>query len=203
MQPTVATDLEVCNLALDILKEGQITSLDEDRSAARWMKRNYPIMRNMVMTTHIWKFAMFRAKLDEDAEPPDFEWAHRFRKPADCLRVLPLRVGGRIDGYLIPHQVEGDYILTNAPAPLYVRYLRCVTNPAEFPPLFVDALAGKLAERIAHKLTGKMSMVELGAAQYKEALMLAASIDSAEGSHAQQYATAYDEARYYAPAADY
>ncbi len=40
-------------------------------------------------------------------------------------------------------------------------------------------------------------MVELMKLDYREALTMAASIDAAEGTHADQYATTYDDARYY------
>lgn len=203
MVPTVTSEVEVCNLALDMLKEAPMADMDENRAASRWMKRNFEPIRNLVTMSHIWKFAMFRDELPADPEPPAFEWSYRYRKPSDCLRVLPLRVGGWMNGPLIPHQVENDFILTNAPPPLKVRYLRIVRDPALWPPTFVDAVAAKLGERAAHVLTGKQSMVELCAARFREAATLAASIDAAEGSHAEQYATTYDAARYYAPYSEY
>jgi len=203
MTPTVATELEVANMALDMLKEAPITSLEQGTSPARWMQRNFKTARNMVMTTHIWKFAMKRATLAEDPTPPEFEWERQYRKPDDCFRVLPLRVGGALNGRLIPHQVEGDFILTNAGSPLYIRYLSVVEDPTLWPPLFVEAVACKLAARAAHFITGKQSMQELAEAKFKEAMTLAASIDSSEGTHAAQYATMYDDARYYNSLGDY
>jgi hypothetical protein len=194
---TVTTDLEVCNLALDILKESPITSLEENRTPARWMSRNFVPIRNMVLISHIWKFAMARASLAEDPVKPDFEWDHKFRKPSDCLRVIPLRVGGTLNGRLIPHVVEGDFILTDAGAPLLIRYLKVIADPALWPPLFVDAVATKLAARAAHFITGKQAMAELANVLHKEAIIMAASMDGAEGTHAAQYATAYDDVRYY------
>jgi hypothetical protein len=193
---TVVTDLEICNMALDFVKETPITSLDEDRTAARWMKRNYKPVRNIVLTTIPWKFAMKRAMLPEDPEKPAFEWDKRFRKPNDCMRVLHLRYQGRMNGALIPHQVEGDFILTNAGAPLPIRYISLIDDVARWTPMFCDAVAYKLAARIAHLLTGKQSMVEMNNVMFRETLTLAASIDAAEGSVAVQYATTYDLARH-------
>jgi hypothetical protein len=194
---TVTTDTEVANIALDMVKEATITDLDENRAAARWMKRNFIPTRNLVLTSHVWKFAMKRAEIPEDPTPPDFEWSHRYPKPSDCFRVLPLRVGGTLDGRVIPHQVEGNFILTSTTSPLKIRYISEVANIAEWPAPFVWAVASRLAAGIAHTLTGKMAMVELSLSQFREALALAASLDSAEGSHAQQYATDYNDARYY------
>ncbi len=197
MTPTVTTDVEVCNLALDMVKEAPINNLDENRAAARWMKRNFVPTRNYCLNLQVWKFAMTRAELPADPDAPEFEWNRRFKKPTDCFRVLPLRDGGRMNGRLIPHQVEGDYILTNAAAPLKVRYIRVVDNPAEWPTHFVELVATRLALGIAHFMTGKTSMIELLNARHAQAAQMAASLDSAEGSHAAQYATEYDDARYY------
>ena len=194
---TVTTDVEVCNMALDMIKEATITALNENRAAARWMNRNFIPVRNIVLTTHVWKFAMRRASVAEDPAPPAFEWSHRYAKPSDCMRVLPLRVGGTLNGRTIPHQVEGDFILTSAASPLKIRYISTVSNIAEWPAPFVWAVASKLAAGISHTLTGKLSMVEISEARFREALTMAASLDSAEGTHAQQYATDYADARYY------
>lgn len=194
---TVKSDVEVVNLALDMVKEAPVASLDENRTAARWMKRNFTPIVNEVMMAHIWKFAMTRAELPADATAPAFEWTYRYKKPSDCLRILPLRYGGTLNGRLIQHVVEGDYILTNAPAPLKIRYLAVQPNVAKWPPTFVKAVACKLAHGVAHVLTGKQALVEMIKDDYREALSFAASVDSSEGSHADQYATEYDDARYY------
>lgn len=200
---TYQSELEVMNRALDFLREAPITSADENRHPAKWMKRNFKAVRNQVMTTHIWKFCMERATLTPDATAPAFEWTYRYLKPADCLRVLPLRVGGRLNGVLIPHIIEGDYILTNAPPPLYIRYVKLIDTVAKWPPLFVNAVAAKLAEELAPSLTGKQSAAEAMSVKFQQTLSLAASVDSAEGTHAEQYATDYDAARYYYIGSDY
>jgi hypothetical protein len=194
---TVTTEVEVANLALDLVKEAPITSFDENRAPARWMARNFKPVSRMVLTTHIWKFAMKRAVLPADNSPPAFEWRYQYRKPPDALRVLPLRYGGQLNGRLVPHVVEGDFILTDLPAPIQIKYLAAKDNVAEWPPVFVEAVAAKLAARIAHFMTGKQSMVEVNEALFRQALQMAVSIDGAEGTHSNQYATTYDDARYY------
>jgi hypothetical protein len=194
---TATTDVEVCNLALDLVKEAPILNFEENRFAARWMKRNFVPVVNMLMAKHVWKFAMTRAALPELSDAPAFEWRHQYRKPEDCLRVLPLREGGTLNGRLISHVVEGDLILTNATGPLLVRYLAAKHNPAEWPAPFVEAATTRLAAGIANMMTGKQSLVEVLTVTHERALAAAVSIDSAEGTHAEQYATAYDDARYY------
>jgi hypothetical protein len=194
---TITTDVELANLALDKVKEAPITDLSENRAAARWMNRNIGPITNMVMNAQIWKFAMERTVLSEDPTPPTFGWNHRHQKPADCFRVLPLRVNGLLNGRLIPHVVEGDYILSNVSGDLKVRYLKEVTDYSAWPVHFVNAVACKLAADIAHYLSGKQSMKETLDVDYQQALAFAASLDAAEGTHAEQVANDYADARYY------
>jgi hypothetical protein len=194
---TLNTDVEVANLALDMVKEAPITDMNENRAASRWMNRNFVPTRNLVLTAHVWKFAMKRAEIAASATAPAFEWKYAYPKPEDCLRVLPLRQNGLMNGRLIPHAVEGSDILTNATSPIRIRYISVVENVAEWPIHFVEAVAARLAAGIAHTLSGKTTMVEISEQRYRAALTMAASIDSAEGTHAQQYATDYDDARWY------
>jgi hypothetical protein len=197
MTPTVTTDVEVANLALDMVKEAPITSMDDNRAAAKWMKRNFIPARNFMLNKQSWKFAMKRDELAEDATAPAFEWTRRYKKPADCFRVLPLRFEGKLNGRLVPHQVEGDYILTNAAAPLRVRYIKTIDNVAEWPAHFVEAMATMLAFRISSYLTGKMAMAEALKQEYATAMQVALSMDASEGTHEQQVANTYDDARFY------
>ena len=93
MVPTVSTPVEVANLALDMVKEAPITDMDENRAAARWMKRNFVPTRNYVLNTQVWKFAMTRASLPEDPTPPEFEWKRRLRNPRTAFVSCPCGTG--------------------------------------------------------------------------------------------------------------
>ena len=194
----INSEVEIANMALDLIKEAPINSFNDDRAASKWMDRNYDIYRDIVLVAHPWKFATARKLLPEDTTKPDFEWTSRYKKPTDCLRVMPLRYEGRINGRLIPHEVEGEYILCNLAGGIKTRYIRRVTNVSEYDtaPLFIAALSAKLAASLAFWMTGREKMVDFAQAQFKEIMVQAQWIDSAEGSHAEQYANAYDDVRY-------
>ena len=194
----VNSEVEIANMALDLVKEAPINSFQDDRAPARWMDRNYALYRDVVLTSHIWKFAMSRAILAEDTTKPDFGWITRYRKPADCLRVLPLRFQGTMNGMLIPHEVEGEWILTSTVGPLRIKFIRRVTNVSEYDgaPLFIQALAAKLAASMAFWMTGREKIVDFANVQFKEAITMAQYIDSAEGTEPEQYANAYDLPRH-------
>lgn len=173
----------LCNLALDYLDEANIVSFDSDTSTvARWLRRNFWPTAWSLMRKHPWNFAIGRAQLAAAATAPAFGWTYAYDLPADCLRVLPLAVGGVENGRQIPYKVEGTQILTNAPAPLLVRYMRRIENAGLFDQQFCDVLTVNLAQKIAHFVTGKASYAQqLG--QMLQGLMADAQmIDALEGT---------------------
>jgi hypothetical protein len=190
------TDIQVANIALDWLKEGAISSFDDDRPSGRWMNRNFKIVRDMTIALTPWRFAVHRNQLPEAMPKPEFEYQYAYIKPSDCLRVMPLRQGGYKDGALIRYSVEGDRILTNAPPPLKVRCIMRIEDATKWSPLFIDVFSLQLALRLGNWLTGKETFVARIASAYKESLTTAMFIDTAEGYAEDQVASYYDDVRY-------
>jgi hypothetical protein len=191
------TDVDVANVSLDLLKETAITSFDDDRVTGRWMKRNYAIVRDMVLAANPWRFAVERVELPEASVAPIFGYQHKYAKPTDSLRILPLRYLGEKNGRLIEHSVEGGFILTNASAPLRVRYIKRVVDATLFSPLFIDAFTLNMAVRLTSLLTGKAAVLTELKNSYKEAMTQAMFVDSAEGTSENTTGSVYDDVRYF------
>ena len=78
---TVSTEVEICNLALDRVKEAPINAIDgtDNRAAARWMGRNFATVRDMTLAQFPWRFAVSRAQIANTVTPaPEFGWTNRF-----------------------------------------------------------------------------------------------------------------------------
>jgi hypothetical protein len=176
------SDTEICNMALDLLEEAPIDSINDDRSVARWFKRNFWPAAWTLMRRHPWNFALSRAKLTTLATAPAFGFANAFAIPADCLRVLPLSADGTENGREVPFKVEGDVILTDADAPLTLRYISRVASTGLFDNHFADALAANLAMKASHFITGKQSYAERMGQMFQAALADAEIIDALEGT---------------------
>lgn len=175
------TETEIYNCVLDRLAEESILSTTDEKAVARWLNRNYPLQRDVLLQRHTWNFAIKRTKLAETPETPAFEWRHQYIIPDDCLRVLPLTSDGRRNSPPAPFIVENRYILTNLGAPLPVRYIFRQTNVATFTPVFIDLLAQILAANFSHWLTGKASFAKQLTDISSIAFLEAARIDSLEG----------------------
>lgn len=56
-------DVDVANLALDILREAPITSFTDGTPEANWLARNYATARDAELREHPWRFALKRKKI--------------------------------------------------------------------------------------------------------------------------------------------
>lgn len=191
------TDVDVANVSMDLLKENVISSFDDDKVVGRWMKRNFGIVRDIVLALNAWRFATDREAIAAAATPPAFGYSYKYARPDNTIRILPLRYLGELNGRLIPHSVEGNFILTDAPAPLKVRFIKRVEDATLWSPLFIDAFSMNMALRLAPLLTGKAGLITDLRAAYKETLTQAMFIDSAEGTAANTTGFEYDDIRYF------
>ncbi len=190
------SEVAVYNMALDMLDEGPVTSPTDDTRPARLLARNYAQTRDEVLRAHPWNFATKRASLPTLSEKPAFGWQRAFELPTDCLRVLPLTVDGCLNGNPVAHEIEGRRLLSDASAPLRVRYIHRVINPGEFDPLFARALSARLAVYVGHVITGKQSYVERISGLYRDVLLEARRTDALEGTPQAPLGEDWIEARY-------
>lgn len=181
--------LDLYNMALDLLKEEQLTSINEVTAPAQWLNRNYGQQRDYLMSRHWWKFAMGRASLAVDPTAPAFGWSYRYHQPNDILRLYPLTVDGELNSAMLAYEIEGDYILTDYPPQLKVRYIRREQTEGNWSNLFCEVLAIRLANKMAHWMTGKENMVATLSNLYRAELDDAERLDCLQ-AHGQDY---YDD----------
>lgn len=196
--PTVNSDVEVAQLACDLLKESPVASLSDTTPTGRWMKRNFVPSRNMVLAKTPWSFACTRATIPVDPTPPAFGWSYMYSLPRTCIRPLPLRVNGEMNGKLIPYQSEAGYLLTNQSVKIYLRYIQEAEDVSMWSPLFVEALSTLLALRASQWITGKASYTQAMSIAYEKAITEAMLVNGAEGTAANTTGSAYDDSRYLA-----
>lgn len=147
------SEVSICNAALIHLGQDNITALTDGNKRARICNQRYQPIRDRLLRSHPWRFAITRTNLAADAATPEYTWAYQYEQPVDSLRVLNLK-----DPY-IPWIKEGSKILTNEAAPLYIRYIRTVTNPTQFDASFVELLSVELAISMCITLTNNRKLI--------------------------------------------
>lgn len=174
------SEVAIANMAATALDERFITSLDQGTTLATFVASQFGYVRDEMLRVYPWAFAKKRAALAADPVAPEFGYRYQYRLPADCLRLLPVRTGGRVDGAPVEYELESGFILTNEPAPLRVRYIRRVVVPTEFDALFARAMGMKLALLAAHRVTGKASYMDRVSGMLAQAMSDAFLVDSQE-----------------------
>lgn len=167
----MASEVDICNLALQRLGAATISSLTDDSKNARECNRVYDHARDSELRAHPWSFARKRASLAADSTDPSFGYAKRYAVPADFLRLMPQNGRNPNDGSTPQDdlQIESGYILTDDGAPLKIVYIRQVTDPNDFDQLFVDLLVARIARDICETITQSNKKLEIAQALYDAA----------------------------------
>jgi hypothetical protein len=164
----MASSVEICNDALQLLGQTRIVLLTDNNVGARACANAYDSSRQSELRAHRWAFAITRAQLPESATPPAFGRAHSYPLPTGCLRLLPP----------YPEQdfnsrdwiIEGRAIYTNDAAPLNIRYIDDIVDPNLMDVLFQRALSAAIALQICEELTQSNTKNERARAVYIDAI---------------------------------
>ena len=92
----MASVVDICNSALNMIGASNILALTEDSKAARICNQRYTFVRDSVFRSHPWNCLIRRVSLTPDSETPEFDFSHQYTLPTDpfCLRVLRLEDAG-------------------------------------------------------------------------------------------------------------
>lgn len=179
----MASQTDICNIALQKLGAGKITSISEDSRIARACSVAYTHCLEAELRAHPWRFAISRATLAADATEPEWGKDNSFELPTDCLRLLaPYPEMNYND---LDFEIEGRKIYTNESAPLYVRYIAQVTDTSLMDSTFREVLACRMALQMSEDLTQSNAKAATIAAQYKDALAQARRTNAIESIAAQ------------------
>jgi hypothetical protein len=168
--------IDIINRALAKLGEPPISSLEGDRKSARLAASIYDNVLGAEISAHAWHFAKTRQTLAALAEKPAFGWDFQYRLPPEALRVLeagPWPQGVTLDfvgGDTAAFTLEGDRILSDHGPALNLIYLRRVTDPGLYPPLFTETLAARLAAEMCESITGSSGKKEGAWGEYRAAV---------------------------------
>ncbi len=175
----IQSKVAICNKALRHLGAAQILSLDQAGREADLCAGAYPEARNEILAAHNWSFAAKRASLAPLGPAGQGEtFSLAYRLPVDCLAVRRLTPDR-------PYTLRsGGVLLTNA-APARALLTVVVDDPSRYPPLFVEALARRLAAALAVPLLNSARMEEVMSRRAQEALEAARIIDAVEDGEAE------------------
>ena len=171
------TPTDIANMALGLLTEAPIDSLDDDDRSARMLRLHYETTRAAELLKRVWAFAILTAEVD-GVETGDPAYPYSFTLPANCLRPLPPTHDGDPAGVALDFRAEGDALLMRTGGARRIRYIGNLIDPGDWNALFTEVFAAALAIKIAHSVTGKASMIEVAQGAYDRAVREARRVNA-------------------------
>lgn len=176
------SEVDICNLALQHLKQKPITSIDPpatqvENLCSLW----YHQIRQETLRSHPWNFALARVQITPDATDPDFGYEHRYELPSDWLRYI-----GRYDDFNVllsgEYDIEGGFYLFSGEddEAINLRYITDFTDVAGMDALFRGLFAVNLAIVLAPNFSGSEARVTTLLALQKDMRAMATAIDGQE-----------------------
>ena len=178
----MASIVDMCNSALNLLGASNISSLTEDNKNARLCNQRFSSLRDRVFRSHNWNCLITRVQLAQDSTAPVVEYAYAYTIPANCLRVLAIH-NGTTDSIKsnLDYKVEGRKILTGE-STVYLIYIAVDTDPNTYDTYLREAIIHQLAADLCYAITNNSTLATKYLTKADEILREARFIDSTENS---------------------
>lgn len=163
---------QIANAALRRLGVERINSINDDNKRANLLNDLFPLVRNELLETGFWNFAIKRAQLSKNSGGPEFGWRNSFALPSDYIRMYRIDStkfkggSGSLPEFFatsFAHNpafaIEGSELLTDLDN-VYCIYTSRETDTSKYSSGFVKALYLKLAAEAAYSLTQDRGLAE-------------------------------------------
>ena len=196
----MASEIEICNLALSHLGSYTINSLLDASQEARKCKLYYPYARDFVLRNFPWNFAEKRINLAEVSGVTPIGYDYAYQYPSDCLKARKIYnevSGGNPIDFIInaTDDLIDKLIYTNEQAAILI-YTAKITDPNLFDSVFINALSYRLASDIAIALTKKANLQQMMLQLYTQYMSMAQTANASESKDTTQYENPFIAARF-------
>ena len=178
----MASTVDICNSALNLLGASTISALTDDSKNARLCNQRYEPVRNRVFRGHAWNCLHKRVQLAQNSTAPVVEYSNAYALPSDCLRVLKIH-NGTTDSIAsaLDYKLEGRNIVTDE-GTIYLIYIALVTDPNEYDVYLQESISHQLAADIAYAVTNNATLANNYMTRADERLREARFIDATENA---------------------
>ena len=178
----MASVVDMCNSALNLLGASTISALTDDSKNARLCNQRYDSVRNRVFRSHAWNCLHKRVQLAQNSTAPVVEYDYAYLLPSDCLRVLKIH-NGTTDSIAssIDYKLEGRNIVTDE-GTVFIIYIALDTDPNNYDTYLQESIAHQLAADLAYAVTNNATLADKYMTRADERLREARFIDATENS---------------------
>jgi hypothetical protein len=191
----MASVVNICNSALNLLGASTIAALTDDTKNARLCNQRYEPVRNRVFRSHAWNCLHKRVQLAQNSTAPVVEYDHAYALPSDCLRVLKIH-NGTTDSIktALDYKLEGRNIVTDLDT-VFLIYIALDTDPNNYDTYLRESISHQLSADLAYAITNNATLANQYMARADERLREARFIDATENSLGTIEANEFTDAR--------
>jgi len=191
----MASVVNICNSALNLLGASTISALTDDTKNARLCNQRYEPVRNRVFRSHAWNCLHKRVQLAQNSTAPVVEYSYAYALPSDCLRVLKVH-NGTTDSIAssIDYKLEGRNIVTDE-GTIYLIYIAIDTDPNNYDTYLQESISHQLAADLAYAVTNNATLADKYMVRADERLREARFIDATENSLGTIESSEFTDAR--------
>jgi len=191
----MASVVDMCNSALNLLGASTISALTDDSKNARLCNQRYEPVRNRVFRGHAWNCLHKRVQLAQNSTAPVIEYSNAYALPSDCLRVLKIH-NGTTDSIAssIDYKLEGRNIVTDE-GTVYLIYIALETDPNNYDTYLQESISHQLAADLAYAITNNATLANQYMTRADERLREARFVDATENSLGTIESSEFTDAR--------
>ena len=178
----MASIVDICNSALNLLGASTISALTEDTKNARLCNQRYVPIRDRIFRAHNWNCLITRTELAQDSVVPIVEYAYAYTLPASCLRILKIH-NGTTDSIAtnLDYKVEKRKILTGE-GTVFLVYIALDTDPNTYDSYLREAISAEIAADLCYAITNNSALVTKYRTLADERIREARFVDSSENA---------------------
>ena len=178
----MASVVDICNSALNLLGASAISALTDDSKNARLCNQRYEPVRDRVFRSHAWNCLHKRVQLAQNTTAPVVEYSYAYSLPSDCLRVLKIH-NGTTDSIVseMDYKIEGRNIVTNE-GTVYLIYIAKITDPNLYDTYLQESISHQLAADLCYAITNNATLANNYMVRADERLREARFVDATENS---------------------
>ena len=191
----MASVVNMCNSALNLLGASTIAALTDDTKNARLCNQRYEPVRNRVFRSHAWNCLHKRVQLAQNSTAPIVEYDHAYALPSDCLRVLKIHNGSTDSiASALDYKLEGRNIVTDIDT-VFLIYIALDTDPNNYDTYLRESISHQLAADLCYAITNNATLATNYMTRADERLREARFIDATENSLGTIEASEFTNAR--------
>jgi len=194
MPGSISNETSIANLALTRLGADRITNIDTELTEnASKIRAVFDFLRDEVLRSHPWNFAVSRVNFNKLTTTPLYGFANQFQIPGNVLRILP-RGTGSDSNLASAYKVEGDKVLTDD-STFQAKCILRIEDTTKWDSAFVEIFATRLQAELAYAIINSRTVAADLFNLYLQKLRAAKAFDAMEDTPDEMTADAWLAAR--------